>query len=53
MKYEMTCDDGFMVQSSSKDEVAGMAGWHIMMNHPKESLTMSDMMKKVKMAKEM
>jgi hypothetical protein len=53
MKYEMSCDDGFMVQSKSKDEAASMAAWHIMMNHPKERMSMSDVMKNVKVAKEM
>jgi predicted small metal-binding protein len=52
-KYESDCDDGFMVQSTSKDEVAGMIGWHVMMQHPNMKMSMEDAMKKVKVAKAM
>lgn len=53
MKYEMDCDDGFMVQSGKKEEVAGMIAWHVMMNHPEMKMSMNDAMKKVKVAKAM
>lgn len=52
-KYEASCDDGFHVQSHSKEEVASMTGWHVMMNHPDMKMSMKDAIAKVKMAKEM
>ena len=46
-KYQMNCDDHFMVQSDSKDEVINMAAMHIMTMHPKEKLSKNDVAMKV------
>jgi hypothetical protein len=51
MEFQMTCEDGYMIKSKSKEEVAGMGAWHVMMMHPKEKVSMEDMMKSVKPAK--
>ena len=51
MKYEMTCEDGFSVQSKDKNEVAGMGVWHVMMAHPTKKTSMADMAKMVKPVK--
>ncbi|MFH0977799.1 MAG: hypothetical protein V1837_00715 [Candidatus Woesearchaeota archaeon] len=50
MEYQMTCEDGFTVRSKSKDEVAGMGVWHVMMMHPNEKISMNDALKMVKPA---
>jgi hypothetical protein len=52
-KYESDCDDGFHVLSHNKEEVAGMIGWHVMMQHPSMKMSMEDAMKKVRVAKAM
>jgi len=51
-RYEMICSDGFRVQSGSKEEVATLAEWHLMLQHPEIQMSTTYALERVTVVKE-
>jgi len=48
MRYIMACDDGFVVESESKDEASSLGAMHVLIMHPTEKISGREMKKMVK-----
>ena len=48
----MICSDGFRVQSGSKEEVATLAEWHLMLQHPEIQMSTTYALERVTVVKE-